>query len=272
LYRKYRVTDNIFYTFNEYGIMKKITLLLVLMPFLGMAQQAEVGLTGGFTANTAPSGSIYYIANKPVENFAASATFVGNIKNTNFQLGVDIYALGLSNKASQALPIPYFGRIIVGNGETFTYAKAVISVSPIANYKVKISDDGYVYGGLALGLAGSYAEPQSHNNSDGSAVTFRGINGGFGFTAGGQLGVSYAITTRIALNAEFALRYYHLTFATSETYPPGGATSVSLGTLAYPLTFGIRYRMGFEKQLNYENGRYQVIRKRDQKRKSHTEK
>lgn len=234
------------------------------------AQKAEVGVTGGFASNTAATGSIYYVGDKPVQSFAGSITFLANIPNTHFQLGADVYGLGLANKASKQLDIPYFGRKLGGNGETFTYAKLAISVCPIFNYKLDFSEQGYVYGGLALGIAGSIADPQKASNSDGSSVTFRGINGGFGFTGGGQLGACYAVTPRIALNAEVALRYYHLTFSTSPSYPNG--PSVDLNTLAYPITFGIRYRMGFEKQLNYETGRYQIVRNKDRKYKAHAEK
>jgi hypothetical protein len=250
--------------------MKKLFLfLLISLPFSVMAQKAEVGINAGFSSNTSPSGNIYYVADKPMQNLALSATFVGNIPNTHFQVGADIYAIGLANKASKALAEPYFGRIIGGNNETFTYAKLAISVCPVFNYKYNLSDNGYVYAGLALGIVGSLADPQKPSNSDGSEVTFRGINGGFGFTGGGQAGITYAITSRIALNAEIALRYYYLSFTTSDSYP-GGSSNIHLGTLAYPITFGIRYRMGFEKQLNYATGRYEIAKER--KFKNHTEK
>jgi len=250
--------------------MKKLLLLsFACLPIVAMAQKVEVGVTGGISMNTAPTGTIYYIASGTAQNFAGSATFVSNMVNKHFQIGADIYALGLSNKATSALAIPYFGRQIGGNGETFTYAKAVISICPIFNYKYNLNEDGYIYGGVALGIAGSYATPETPSNSDGSQTTFRGINGGFGFTGGGQIGITYAVTPRIALNGEVALRYYHLSFTASDSYP--GGANVSLGTLAYPMTIGIRYRIGFEKQLNYATGRYQIVREHERKYK-HTEK
>lgn len=249
--------------------MRKLAaLLFILLPVSAIAQKAEVGITGGICSNTTPTGTIYYIADKPIQSFAGSATFLSNLPNKHFQLGVDIYGVGLANKASKALATPYFGRYIGGNNETFTYAKLALSICPVINYKVNLSEDGYVYAGLALGIAGSYAQPQTSGNSDGSQVTFRGINGGFGFTGGGQAGITYAVTSRIALNGEIAIRYYHLSFTTSDSYP--GGANVNLNTLAFPITVGIRYRIGFEKQLNYETGRYQIAK--DRKYKNHTAK
>jgi hypothetical protein len=264
--------------------MNKILLLaVVVLPSIAFGQKAELGITGGICSNSAPSSSnIYYLADKSATNYAGSLTMVSNL-NDHYQFGGDLYVLQLANTSSKTYRNPYGATGTIGNdGKKFQYAQFCISLCPVFNYKYTVSDNVYVYGGIAAGFAFTHTTSNSNDPNYAPNLGFRGIDGGLGYTAGGQIGVSYAISARIAINAELALRYYYLAFTVSGNWPNGGAVgaggepnnlgpNISLTTLAYPTTIGVRYRFGgFEKQLNYETGKMEIITKKNDRRKHST--
>lgn len=241
------------------------------------AQKGEVGITGGISSNSAPSSTtIYYLADKAATNYAGSLTMVANLGG-HYQFGGDIYILQLANTSSKTYNNPYGLPGLVGNdGKKFQYAQYCISICPVFNFKYTFNEKIYGYAGLAGGFAFSKTTTNSLDPNYRTDLAFRGIDGGIGYTCGGQLGVSYAITPKIAINAEFALRYYYLAFTVSNNYPFGSGEkanlntgpNVNISTLAYPATIGIRYRFGgFERQLNYETGKMEIITSKNDRHK-----
>jgi hypothetical protein len=243
------------------------TLLFVavfLTPAIGYSQVAELGVSGGLSLHTGAFGNIYYKAAKMGSSPTASLTFLVNTNRmsesrlTN-QVGFNVYyTFKLQNETGKTYI--YFYESIGNDGKPFRYANYVLSFSPMVNWKYRLSDVSYVYGGVSAGIAGS-RNVSNHKGMDfiGTDVTYKAPDGGLGYCAGIQGGWTQRLTQRIALNADIAVRYYNLSFAVNDKNYPGG-TKFSYGTVVIPVTVGIRYRMGWPKELNHGNGRRRIIK------------
>jgi hypothetical protein len=130
------------------------------------------------------------------------------------------------------------------------------SIRPVLNYKLKKTKVYELYVGASAGPCLSHNEKQTQYNSDGSRIDFRGIDGGLGFTSGFHAGINRNFLTRIALTIEASAQYYYLSFVTSESYPTG--TNVHFSTMAFPVSIGIKYKMGYAKVLNYKTGKLYI--------------
>jgi|GEM_PF-6347358 len=232
--------------------MNKLILLAFILPAAAFGQKSEIGINGGIATNTAPTGTIYYLGNNYSINESFGMYWLKKINNSNISVGGGIYGVELANASSKVYN--YFGTSIGNNGLKFTYAKYAYSVGPIVNYTfLKHRGQSFYVGGNG-GFCVSRTEGQTENNSDGSKKTFRGIDGGLGFAGGLHLGMDITFLKRMAVNIDAGAEYYKLSFSLSESFPTG--KGVSLQTFAFPLSIGIKYRMGFVKQLDYKTGKF----------------
>jgi hypothetical protein len=233
--------------------MKKLLYLFSMLPSVAFAQNTELSLTGGISLNGQPSANMYYVGNKSALNYAASFTYLRNIDlNDHWQIGGDLYVHSLASKSSKTYN--YLGDEIGGDNKRFEYAKAVLTPDFITNYKFHLDDDEYIYAGAALGLVYTINDHTSTN----PRYTYKGPNGGIGASTGVQAGIVYGISPRLALNGELAMRYYYITYDAPAPYRNG--EELHYGIVTVPITVGIRYRIGFERQYNVTTGRYMLLR------------
>ena len=234
------------------------------------AQVAELGVSGGLAVHTGAGGSIYYKAQRATAPPLAGATLLVNVDRLSearikWQVGaVGNYFATLKNQTT--ITQFYFNDTIGNDGRFFRYAKYMLSLGGVVNAKYKLSDISYAYAGATAGVAVS--RNTSHRSAADFAtgeITYTAPDGGRGYYAGLQFGVSYRATQRIALNAEAGLRYYNLHFSVEDKSYPGG-TEFNYSTMIIPITIGVRYRIGFPKQINYETGKMELMRDIEEKR------
>jgi hypothetical protein len=235
------------------------------------AQIAELGVSGGLAVHTGASGSIYYKAEKANATPVGGALLLVNVNRLSearikWQVGaIANYFSTIKNEASTTQF--YFGDTIGNDGRFFRYAKSMLSAGALVNAKYPLSDISYAYAGVTAGIAAS--RNTSHRSAAGFAtgdITYTAPDGGRGYYAGLHAGITYRATQRLALNAEAGLRYYNLHFSVEDKTYPGG-TEFNYSTMMIPVTIGIRYRIGFPRQINYETGRMELIRDIEEKRK-----
>lgn len=236
--------------------MKKILFLLIMLPIAAIGQKCELGLNIGACTNTIPTGTIYYIGNKYSINTDFSIYCLKKASIADITIGVGIYGVELANGSSRVYD--YFGTNIGNNGLKFIYANFAYSVRPIINYTYFKHRNQYYYVSASAGPCLTSAERQTPKNSDGSKITFRGIDGGIGYTGGLHLGMDINFSVRMAVNIAAGAEYYNLKFSPSETFPTG--RNVNLQTIAYPFSIGIKYKIGYEKHLDYETGKFIIVR------------
>lgn len=226
--------------------MKKLFTLLVMLPVCAYAQRFEIGIGAGASINGQPTENMYYKGDVINPNYAASAIAVVNVNR--WQFGANLQELGLSRKSNEAFPF-YKGGTVGGDGKAFVYGKFTTSLSAIANYKLLDGKRSYVYAGAAIG--GVITRQDKNKPMSTTEVTlthqYKAPDGGIGVVGGLQLGYTYILTHRLSLNAEFAPRYYQLFYGAQapEVKPK---ENLHYGILAYPLTVGIRFRMGYVKK------------------------
>jgi len=212
--------------------MKKVIFFILLLPFAAQAQ-TELGIGGGISANTAPTGNMPYKSNNPAPNYAGMASVIFNL-STNWQLGLQVRAEGLSGRSSHTYTDPH-GNEIGDDGKRFVYAAPLLSGDIVLNRRVGFGK-GYFYYGIAAGGAGSV-----NNHSISNSVSYRAPDGGVGYEAGLQIGYTLGVTSSLGVNMELAARYINLSYT---AHAPASSTDALLhyGIVAFPLTIGIRYR------------------------------
>lgn len=232
------------------------------MPLCAIAQRSELGIGGGIMLTTAPGGTMYYKATEsnttPVLNLSYLANMtVRTESRLTTQLGFNIHVMSFAHESADTFN--YFNVSIGNDGKEFIYAKTAIAVSPLINFKYKLSDRAYVYYGASIGLVGSRTSgaPRNGNEVATGEKSYIAPDGGLGFCAGLQGGFTRRLSQRLALNAEVGFRYYKLSYKVDDVSYPGGV-AFSYSTIGVPVTIGIRYRMGWEKQYNSE-GKYRPI-------------
>jgi hypothetical protein len=243
--------------------MKPGLLFLCLMISMnGFCQLAELGLSGGIALHTGAGGSIYYKAEQMNAAPVAALTLVKNMdrysdSKLTWQTGVRVnYFSALKNKTSRTYS--YFNDTIGNDGSYFRYANYMLSAGALVLARYKLSPVSYAYGGFSGGLAGTRNE-SNRRGADfaGQSVTYKAPDGGIGFYAGLAGGFTYRLSPRIALNADLECRYHYFRFSVDDITYPGG-TRFSYTTLVFPVTAGIRYRIGFPKRLNSGTGKLEI--------------
>lgn len=251
------------------------TLLVGMFPFVSVAQNSEIGLSGGIGLVSAPSGSIYFKADQSTTAPSAMFTYVANLNRYSeskltWQVGFDVTSyLNVKHESNQTYT--YFTKTIGNDGKFFRYANMLLSISPLVNIKYKLSDVTYVYGGISAGAAGSR---NTSNNGpqdfEGSEYTYKAPDGGKGFVGGIHAGITQRIVQRLAINAQVGFRYYNLGFKVDDPSYPGG-TSFRYNTTIIPIMIGIRYRMGWLKEYNASKGKFQIVEEEIKRKKDNTE-
>jgi hypothetical protein len=214
--------------------MKKIFYCLFLLPMTVQAQKLELGLGAGFSMNSKPSDNMPYKGDILTVNYAVSFDILYNISN-NWQAGVDANVSELSRKSSVQYKT-FFGVPFGNDDKKIVYAKNATSVSLLFNRKLNTTT-GYAYGGLAVGYCGAKQDSKTLSGNEG----YRAPDGGKGPVFGLQLGYVYAVSARVGIYAQGALRYYHLSYDAAE---PTGTTNEHLkyNIIGYPVVFGFRIR------------------------------
>lgn len=211
--------------------MKKLLLFAFLLSTKLSAQQLEIGTAGGASVNTKPTDNMYYKAGKLSPNYAASAIAMYNI-NSIFQVGVQFGISELSARSSDQYY--YLGKTIGGDNKRFVYGKMTTALCVVGNAKLHLSKS-YVYGGIAFGYGATRHDSKKLNANE----AYRAANGGDGWVAGAQVGYVLGLSSRWALNAEIAARYYKLYYDAAATT----GAQLRYGIVAFPVTVGIRYRI-----------------------------
>jgi len=210
-------------------------LLILFIPFVTYSQNIEVGLAGGISTNSSPSGNMYYSIDKWTINYAGSFNALYNFTD-HMQFGIEAQVSELSGISDNTFVSPY-NTYIGGNNKRFVYARKDITICGVFNGKYNIGR-GYVYGGAAIGygMARHNADELSSNES------YRAPNGGAGLVAGGQIGWVIGINGRLGAFIEAAYRYMDLKYGTQapkETQQENLHYHLS----AFPVIIGIRYRL-----------------------------
>lgn len=219
----------------------KFLLLGLLLPLLGYSQQYEIGIGVGASINSKPTNNMLFRGDVVAANYATDFTFLKNI-NTDWQIGFDLHVLELSRRST--ITYNNAGTDIGNDNKKFVYAKYAFAICAVANRKFHV-DNNYFYVGAAMGAAIA----RNNSTETRSDASYLAPDGGYGLCIGLQAGYTYNFSTRWALNFEVAARYYDLDYdAHAPVIKP--YTNIHYRIVAYPVTFGIRYRFGYQKKLN----------------------
>lgn len=197
--------------------MKKLTILMLLLPTLAMAQSEQPKTTRStdYARNefSIKAGTAYDIVNSGYQKFWRHTTALSYNRNfKNFQIGLNLEAGVNPHIASFIAPTVSFNHL-------FRFNRSYFYAGVTAGY-VKSNASDYIY----------------HTNS------------GDGFILGAQAGYVYNIGKHFSLNAEVGLRdhteWYNTTGMISDQY--GNVQTVPLkmmiNRISLPVMVGIRYR------------------------------
>lgn len=196
--------------------MKKLTILMLLLPTLAMAQSEQPKTTQStdYARNefSIKAGTAYDIVNSGYQKFWRHTTALSYNRNfKNFQIGLNLEA-GVNPKVSSFFsPTASFNHL-------FRFNKS------------------YVYGGITLGYI---------TTSSGEYIFADNSNG---FVLGAQAGYVYNFSKHFSLNAEVGLRdhteWYNTTGRFTDQF--GNVQTVPLkmmtNRISLPVMVGIRYR------------------------------
>jgi hypothetical protein len=215
--------------------MRRILFCLLFAPFSGFAQNFELGIGVGLSANTKPSDNMPYKGDKLAISYAFAADVLYNVSDF-FQTGIEVHLTQLSRKSSVAYTT-FYGNKIGDDNKRFVYAKTATSICAVVNGKL-YGQNGYAYGGLAAGYAAARHDSKQLSSNE----SYRAPNGGNGLVLGAQLGYVLGLTERLGFSAQGALRYYSFKYDAME---PTGTTMDKLkySIISFPVTVGIRYRL-----------------------------
>ncbi len=214
--------------------MKKLLLLVVMLPLYCKAQNFEFGLNGGCNFHFLPIHNIYTAGDKAVIGYAAS--FKADLVLPSAQIGVGVDVVNFS-QYNYLMPV-YTNKVYDH------VANPLISPYAFYNRTWRNIINGYLYTGLMGGLAiakiglntweyanGPYGNPTGYSTSYNSAI---------GFTAGLQTGAVFMISKQLGANVEAALRYtdYNYTIPGTILQDP-----YHYRLFYIPITVGLRYLM-----------------------------
>ena len=157
--------------------MKRLVLVtsLSLMTVAAAAQRKaiEIGLGAGVSINSNPTYNMAYAGNRITPNYSALLNGLYNV-NKYLSVGIEARVMELSRKSDSVYNTYLFTKI-GGDDKRFTYSKAMISGSAIANGKLVVNR-GYAYAGVAVGYALSRQNSQLLNANE----SYRAPDGGKG--------------------------------------------------------------------------------------------
>lgn len=229
-----------------------LSLCILATSFSVFAQKSEIGIGGGATILSGASGNIHYKATEGSTAGTLTLTYAYNLHHVytesklTAQTGFNIHVLKLAGESTDTFQ--YFGQTIGNDGKAFIYAKNAIAVCPMINIKYRMSARTYIYGGASVGVIyGVNSSNKRWQDFEGKEYTYTAPNGGAGLALGLQAGVNQRVTQRLAINLEVGLRRYNLHYKVDDASYPGGF-AFNYNTMAIPVTLGVRYRMGWEKE------------------------
>ncbi|RYE23802.1 MAG: hypothetical protein EOP51_09420 [Sphingobacteriales bacterium] len=226
--------------------MKKVALLCLLgigLTVGARAQSFELGIGGGFSTNTSPSGNMKYQTDQSVVNYAGTLKLIYT-SASNFQIGLDGSLVELSGKSSKKYKHFQLPDSIGGDGKKFVYAKYAPAICLIGNKLLPINKSA-----IYIGLAAGYGFARNQTDIMKSNESYKGQDGGHGLVLGGQIGYLGTLSEKLALNIEVAIRSYNLKFDGPAPYVTP-QEKLHYGTVAIPITIGIRYYF-----FKYDNAR-----------------
>lgn len=211
--------------------MKKLLLILFIVPMVAIAQKVELGLDGGCVVNSAPLNM----------NAATTSAFTPTISlkalyNTDngLQIGLCADMMQLSyNLPNINQPIPsysnYYNGVTHGTSKYYI-AKAAVPVKAFINKTIYVKSFE-LYGGVSVGYVYSFNKLYATESGD-VVSNPRNVRAG-GMTVGAQIGGNYPITKRVSMNAEVSGNYLSLSndFYAYKIY-------------TCPITIGFRYKIG----------------------------
>jgi hypothetical protein len=217
--------------------MKKVALLCLLGIGLSAgasAQSFELGIGGGFSTNTSPSGNMKYQTDQSVINYAGTIKLLYT-SASNFQIGLDGSLVELSGKSSKKYKHYVLPDSIGGDGKKLVYAKYAPAICLVGN-KLLVINKSSIYIGLAFG----YGFARNQTDITKANESYKGADGGHGIVLGGQIGYVGRISDKLGLNIEVAVRSYNLKFDAPAPYVTP-KEDLHYGIVSIPITFGIRY-------------------------------
>jgi hypothetical protein len=222
--------------------MKK-SIFLLLLPVCCCAQRVELGVSGGASANTAPSYNMPFKSNIPAANFYGSIMLIANLASSDIyskmanrmQLGLEISGLELSGKSTHR----YAGidHVPIGNdNKRFVYAKPCITGLVVCNDRRPVGY-GYFYYGASAGLAGG-----ANNHTLSAGESYKAPNGGIGYAVGAQAGYTHGLSANLGISLQIAARYIYLYYS-AQTPQAGSHAYLHYSILATPVSIGLRFRL-----------------------------
>ena len=221
---------------------KTISLIAVLLPFLSLGQQMEIGLGVGLSANSKPNGNLIYKGGVISPNYAVNLVLLKNLQN-NWQFGADIHVLEMSRIAEKDYPGYYDNSNLGGKGKLFVYGEETSSLALILNKKFSSGSHYFYLGGvLGANFVLNFKSQSISTHPNPNDIYYKSPSGGYGGVGGLHLGYTTNISKRVVFNAELAALAYYVTFRNNA--PPDYKSNLHYTILAYPFTIGIHYRFG----------------------------
>ncbi len=212
------------------------------MPFLGFSQQSEIGLGVGGSINSKPFGNLIYKGGVITPNYAVNFNYLKSTRS-DWQYGVDIHVLELSRRAEKDFPAYYSNADGGGKGKLFVYGEETYSLCFALNKKYN-GKSGYFYFGGLLGVTGTlnFQSQDINTHPSPNEIYYKAPSGAYGAAGGLHMGYTAYISKRLAFNAELAGIVYYEHFTNNA--PPDYKTNLHYTIVSYPVTVGLRYRIG----------------------------
>lgn len=214
--------------------MKKLLLIVIMLPLYCQAQNFEFGINGGCNFHFLPINNIYTTQDKAILGYAAG--FRANLVLPAAQIGVGVE---LANFVEYNYVMPVY------TAKVFNHIAEPL-ISPYAFYNRTYSNiiNGYLYTGVMAGVTIARVGVNSWQYNNGIYNVPTGYstvyNSARGFTAGLQAGAVLMVRKHLGLNLEAALRY------TDYTYKAPSSTledPYHYRLFYIPITLGLRYRI-----------------------------
>lgn len=213
--------------------MKKLLLLLLLLPATIYAQYFELGINGGISMHSRPINNTFTVQDKPKSSFITAVK--GDLVLPRFEIGISVELLNLT-ETNYLMPIY--------NSRVYNYlARPLISPCAYVNHVHHIPGT-YFYYGIMLGPAiarlgvNTWEYNGGGNTPSGYTTTYNSVSG---FTGGIQGGFVFTLHNRLALNGELAVRYTDFNYKnpkSTQTDEP-----YHYRVIYVPITLGLRYRI-----------------------------
>ncbi|MCW3121417.1 MAG: hypothetical protein JWQ38_909 [Flavipsychrobacter sp.] len=220
--------------------MKKLFLLLLLVPVICHAQYAEVSANLGLIPGARPkvvadpASSVHVSDVKPVMKGFCSVRLSMNIRRIQFGIAADVFGVEYSQKVTQFY-------LVGGSVKEISVASTAIVTQPavcpnvFVNYKFYLPNS-YIYVGGTFGQLFNMNSRTLVTNYP-TEIIYPACKGLY---YGGQSGYAIVVGDRTRINLETGVRY---TDATLEKGTSQSQTGI-LGwkQLSFPITIGMRYR------------------------------